>query len=712
MLSHLRSDTRLFLIKIRTRAMQSGLEPAIKNIEKFLIKQKNLPLIDRAGIDLLQAELYWLNEESSEALDIFETMLMPVLKNLPDEVQVVILQNKNTVSFNIPKADAVSDFYYLYDYSKLSGVDPLTSKNLLAAHGAVEKGEHYDALPRYWQHVLYTFNQGIWNAHAAACAIMSKECAVLNWLPKAAYYAILSQDSKMADMVCGHLVRSQDRRVIEQTLDVVLKRAMLLKHASVACKIIEGIHDEIPDAYIEVTVNYLLEICSNKRQGLFEMHSIVNAWKAIRMLAHRLSCQKACEMLDAVINDEWFNSITVNRRHLIDTLSNLTAVLPLNKLMNLSKKALPLVGEKKSDVDYTNAVNLLCHIAFKDGGEVKKYLSKELYSQNENVSSALGQVAKCFDAKIKISDQEEGVKKVSQNVLLQVQRLRAEEEPQKVFDTFGNISKVNNDTKEKIVVQMAADSWLRMLTINKQLLKAPQRDMLISAMVAMIGDSDNLLSNKMGLINTIIALADILTKKQKQEIFKVLKPLASGLVTEGSVGMSHEAATNPLNPYKMKDTKPEAISGAALYALGCLEKGHPGVYGDELNGLIEISLTDKSPIIRANACMTTMEISKLSSKLVMDVLFGTRDPDYKTAIEACKVILGRKDIRLTQILWHRLFLALYEAARSENKELRHMVASHSKNLFSKAPLEYKSKINELTEMLKCDICYSVRSVLV
>jgi hypothetical protein len=686
-------------------AMQNGLKSAI---EELTHQPQTVPVIDQAAIDLLQAELYYLNDQNSESVSIFDAKLIPILKQLPDEIQIVILHNKNIASFGTLNPNSASDFYYLYDYRKLSGLKPWNSNDLLMAHNAVEEGRHYDALPKYWQNLLYTFNQGIWNAYADACALLSKELIALNWLPKAAYYAILSQDTKLADIICRCLIGSRNVGLIEQTLDTILVKSQLLKHASVTCKMIKGIQDEIPDTYLDIAVDYLLGICSNKRQNLLEINPIVNAWEAIKSLTHRLSPHKACKLLDIITEHEWFNSVSINRRHLIDVVDSLIDVLPKNRLMDLSKITIPFAKEKKLDFDYTNVINLLLHIAFQDKSKSKKYLTKQLYSKGTKIDSVLGQVVKDFGGKIKFDDPGDAVKKVSHNILLQVQHLKPKEEPQKVFDTYGNISKIDKDKKEKTVVQMSANSHLKTLTANKHLLNLSHINMLVDAFVSMIEEPDNLLSNKMGFINAVIELADKLTRKQKQILFGVLEPLASGSVIEGSVGMSHKEASNPLNPFKMNDTKPEEISGYALYALACLENSNPGIYGDKLNKLVEKALIDKNPIIRKYGYWAVARISKLNSELLASVFYGTRDSDYQTTMAAFDFISERKDIKLSLIHWRLLFLSLYEAAHSEHKELRRISAIISNKLCNKAPLEYKNKIKELTKKLKSDICYSVR----
>jgi hypothetical protein len=224
----------------------------------------------------------------------------------------------------------------------------------------------------------------------------------------------------------------------------------------------------------------------------------------------------------------------------------------------------------------------------------------------------------------------------------------------------------------------------------------------------MIEEPDNSLGNKMIFLNAIIQLADKFTKVQKRKIFKLLKPLAEGHIVKGSVMMSHEEASNPLNPFKVNDIKPEAISGGALYALACLDNSHPGIFGDKLNKLIEKAMIDKNPIIRKHCYEAVSEISKLNSKLLASVLYGIRDSDYQTTIAAFNSIQKRKDINLSLIHWRLLFLSLYEAANSEHKELRRISAIISKKLLNKAPLEYKGEIRELIGKLKSDICYSVR----
>lgn len=347
MLNFLKPDTRLCLINIRSMAMQDGLEAAIKEIQKNLTKQKNLPLEDRAVIDLLQAELYYLNAQSLEAINIFDSKISPILKALPNEIQIAVLHNKNIASFNTLNSNSVSDFYYLYDYKKLSGLDLWNSKNLLLAYHAVENGKHYEALPKYWRHLLFTFNQGIWNIYADAFDMLSKEYIALGWLSGAAYYAILSQNTKLADIICKRLIGLRNIDLIEQVLDVILVKSKLLRHASVACKIIEGIQDEIPDTHLNITIDYLLGICSKKRHNFLEIHPIVNAWEAIKSLAHRLSAKRACELLDAITSHDWFNSVNINRRRLIEIIDNLIDVLPKHKMMKLSKIIIPFAKEKK-----------------------------------------------------------------------------------------------------------------------------------------------------------------------------------------------------------------------------------------------------------------------------------------------------------------------------------------------------------------------------
>lgn len=708
MLNNLSPDIRTFLIDARSMAMQDGTETAIENIRIKLSKKENLSVANQAAINLLQAELYYLNNQSADSVNIFEAELTPILKQVPKEMKISILRNKNIVSFNTLNPSSESDFYYLYDYRKLSKLDPWNSTNLLRAYEAAEKGEHYDVLPEYWQHLLFTFNQGIWNIYADACSLMSKECISLGWFPQAAYYAILSQDTKWVKALCKGLVGSGDLSLIEQVLDIIILKSNLLRHASVACKLIEEIHDEIPDAYLDITVDYLLSICSYKRQNFLEINPIINAWKSINSLSHRLSPTKASELLNVITGHEWFNSVNPNRRYLIDVVNNLIEILPQKEMLSLAQKIVPFAKEKKSDIDYANVINLLLHIAFKDKDKSKNYLAKQLYPKGEKIDSISAQIAKDFGEKIKYANIEQAVNNLSQNILFQVQKLKPEEKSEDVFDTFGNIEKVNKDKNEKIIIQISSDHHLRALIANKDLLNSSHMEILINAFEKMIKEKDNSLRNKLILINAIIGFSGKFTEIQKKRIFELLEPLAKGHVIEGSVMMSHAEANNPLNRFKMKDTKPEMLSAGALYALSCLEKDDSGNFSDKINNLILESLANDNHIIRKNGYDSTIVISKISDRLLLHILFGTRDPDYHTAIAAFEVIINRKDINLSLDNWHIFFISLYEAAYSEHKELRRVSAIISKQMISKAPLEYKSRIQELTKKLKTDICYSVR----
>jgi hypothetical protein len=264
---------------------------------------------------------------------------------------------------------------------------------------------------------------------------------------------------------------------------------------------------------------------------------------------------------------------------------------------------------------------------------------------------------------------------------------------------------------QHIVVQMASTVHLHAIVKQSKVLDTTTVEILLDAILAMIREPENSLSNKIALIEVIIELGSKFSDDMRQKVFQVLAPLASGKVTEGSVGMKAAEAENPLNPFKLQQGTPEQIVGSALYALARIEKTQPAAYGDKINSLIEKNLSDDSPEIRKSAFAAARELPQISDSTLTGVLFGTRDPDPKVAAMALDAIASIKKQNLGIERWHLLSYSLTMATKSPDKTLRRLAALTMKNLHDRIPEELSEKVEDLQRALANDICYSVREAV-
>ena len=205
---------------------------------------------------------------------------------------------------------------------------------------------------------------------------------------------------------------------------------------------------------------------------------------------------------------------------------------------------------------------------------------------------------------------------------------------------------------------------------HRQELSAESFDILINAFIEMIVESDNMLSNRAGLVQAMEDIGDCCTKEQCEKIFNAIKPLAMGNIQESDSFMSSREAANPLNPNKMNMGTPDDLQAISIFLLCCIERDQPGVLGRRLNPILENGLTNPNPKVRALAIAGAREKPNLSESEFAAIIFATRDADPSVANAAFGALANKTSLNLTRPKW-RLFLHSVDlATRSTSAKIR------------------------------------------
>jgi hypothetical protein len=318
-------------------------------------------------------------------------------------------------------------------------------------------------------------------------------------------------------------------------------------------------------------------------------------------------------------------------------------------------------------------------------------------------------VAEKFGRTISLtSDLKKAVEDTVNNIRLQVQHLNKNEEPKPVFEMYFRFSSATGD--KTTVVNAVGTTHLKFFITQSKLLEPDMVKLLSDAILDMISDTDNIIGNKIALIECLKELGTKFPKDVAVRVFEVLESIILDKIGCGICKKMSEEAANPMNPYKFDFGSPSELKGFALYALAYMESRQPGLFDKKLYPLIENALLDVDPEIRKHAFAASREILKLSDKALIGVLFGTRDSDAKAATWAFDSIISKKSQKFSKYHFHLLYYSIVMAAKSPNAELRRMAAIVIKN-FSDILPTVAPKIKEIEKDLLDDVCYSVRSVL-
>ena len=667
---------------------------------------------DRIAQALLMAEILHLDGRDSEALAVFEGRVDPMVDDLPEDSRAAALDNRNYVMMAVLAPNSASDFYALVDERRLLGLDMWGERDMLSADDAAADDKHYEALPRYWRRLARAYWQECWRAYQWASRRMARECLYLGWLREAAHHAVVAQDEKTVEAVGDALLASRDSDMIARAVQTLMLSANLDRHAAFALVLIGRIADVVPQRLMSAVSRWVTRHCGRVPRSVMHSSSLQNAFIAAKALAPRLTCRQAERIVDVAVAQECWGAGSMVRRCLIEAVSECVPHLSPERLAQLARQCVSLVTDAKADIDYVNALSLLCVIANHCDVATRAVLADALYpSGSSTVPSVLLQVCDVFGREVGTGVQLSAwAEEIAGDLALQVQHLGVDDEPQVVGGGFGTMQWTRG--REKVVVQINGSSReLAALLSHRRLLSHESVCKLLNAGLGMIAEDDNVLGNKAMLAYHLAGFSDCMPDELLKTAFAVLSPLAAGNVHEPCNVMGASQASNPLNPFKMNMGTPTEVHGLALYALASIEEER-AAYGDRLGLLLNKSMVHSDPSVRMWAFRAVRQMHRSSQSASTAVLMGTRDSDPIAAEWAFSVIAHKREITFTASEWEALILSLTMAHASPHVNLRRTAAYTVASLLEKSPAPSVSKrLVALKRALAKDVCYSVRESL-
>ncbi len=595
----------------------------------------------------------------------------------------------------------------LYDQRDLAGVQLWDSQAMVYAYEAAADGRHYDALPAVWREFARSYRQGVWRYQRQAARRMAVEFLQIGWAYSAEYHAVIAQDVKVAERIGEHLLAWRQPQHVERMVRSLIANSNLKRHAWVACVLLVRIADAIPDIQVDAVLRWLLRSCAIVPVGQAALRTVSASWNAVQSLALRLNVEQSRNIVRTAMEHPSWGQDDHLREHIVRAVNFCVASLPPEDIPELAQQSLALITWQQDDINMDDdVISLLRHLAALGDDKVKTLIGNALYRGNK-AHVGLLLIAQEFGRGLENGQEANRLAEFFANdVRLQVQSLSPEEEFKMPAISLGSITAVNESGR--FGVSNYIYDGLMAVIANRQLLEAESIRLLVQAILAMIREPQNTLSNKAGLINGIIALSDSVTPELSEEIFETLAPAAAGEV----VGLDATKATgdpdHPLNRFKVRLGDPATVQGGALYALACVEANRTGVYGQRLIELLDRGVVSPDAVVRRFAFTALHGLPTLPDSTLTNVLLGTRDNDSSVSEEAF-LTLG-SHLRDSGDFLNPLVYSLTVACQSSQVNLRRAAAYTIKLLRERQLDEQLSnKLQMLESELRSDICYSVRS---
>lgn len=709
-MTQLQAPIRTLFINALSVAMQGDISTALISLD-----EENQRIAGQANYETyvrvmsLKAELLFLDCREQEAIEIFTRYIEPQMPSLDRETNLSLGHQRNVLSMSTLDFNSGQQFDDLYDRARLTGQKFFDADATVYAFEAASEGKHYDALPTFWRETLEAFRRGNWKYFRRASSRLAEEFLALGWLDEAAYHAILALDDDVAKEVAAHALLRQNPQVIDLLVQKILHSANLKRHATVGSLILSEIADAISDARVPEVFRWCLQKGTLPAGTASELNLFKGAWDALTTIAHRLRVADAKTLIDAATHHELWLPPSFSRKHLIGAVNLAVSKVDIETLPGWVDRAIPLATTLKHDLDYVDSINLLCHIAQRAGTEVKARIGDKLYPTDIVENAILAQVAEVFGRRPASSeDADEVAQRVASEIRSQVHR--GDKNAAKAGESYGRIT--IGSEKESISVSISSFIGVRAVLSHRNLLSDESVDALVSAMLEMIREPENIPANKTALIDCLIDLEDRFAPKVADSVFEALAPIAKGIIPEPKIMTGAGDPNNPLNRFKMNVGSFAQVQGQALHAIARLDQSSDGKYADKLDPIFTNVLTDTNAEIRRAGFGALRWLTKLSEPIIMSLLLGTRDLEPRTAEAAYVALATNKALRIPDNLWHQLKYSLTMTSKSPLSQLRRAAAYTIKNLRSQCPSELSASLKQLEEQLASDICYSVRSPLV
>ncbi|MDA1231200.1 MAG: hypothetical protein O2856_10535 [Planctomycetota bacterium] len=668
--------------------------------------------IDQLVAMIAICEILHFDYRDTEALNVFEQRVAPMMGAFPETVEIAVAYNRSDIMHSLFQND---DFYGLVDRATITDVELWDYRAYYSVVEAREQGKRYDSLPNIWRELIRAYHQGCWRPYRLASKLMAIECMELGWPHESIYHAVIAGEKETATRLGNFLLLHGTPDSISASTAKWLDCTNLKRQFVVGCEILDRYVDAIPDDLFDDVFERVRTNAAAQTSDRQEQTVVSRAWDSMANLSSRLNPTQAQRLVSTAIDHpiwnapiEGGNRVLTVRDKMMKSLTACAAKLPKENLPDLIRASLPLVIERKQHTDYPNGIELLCSLAHAGGDEAKQQIKEALYPSGQQLDAYLLQVASNFAVELKKPDSlSQDAKNVAARIREQVQTVPVATDVKQAPGTFGFHTVVKGD--DKLIVHVANAVHEHAIFRHRKQLSHDALQELIDAILDMVGETENLINNKIGLVQAMSPIGDVCSDDQAQQIFDALSTIAHGHIIEPESTQSAAESQNPLNPFKMGSGKPTDLRGVTIFALACIERDKPGIFAAKLDAIIELGLTDADPQVRALSLAAAREKPTISEAEFTAIILATRDSDPAVANAAFGALANKEGLQLTRPQWRLLIHSAKLAVQSNEVLVRRAAAYTCANCRTSVSTKtLRSEIENVLDALANDRCASVR----
>jgi hypothetical protein len=695
------------MVNCRCLGMLGDIDSAVAKIDEVLASGGEMSALDQVALLSLKAELLYLEYREDESLDVFEKAIEPKLERVKQQEKFVTSQNKHYVSraalrFDDHQSDVSNDQF------ELVGTKLWDAPAMVHAYESAFAGRHYEALPALWRELVNSYRQGTWSYYRQASKRLTREFLQIGWAHAADVHAINSQSTEFVNIIGSTLLAWRKPELTAVVIQRIIHQANLKRHSTIGCKLLTQIADAIPDDQMEVVLKWLLKSATSQPQSQSGKSLIGASWETIRSLTPRLTGEQAKELVQTAVNRESWAKTKADylRPFLVQVVNECVALIPIEDLAGLAQGAIHMASGMSQDLNYDKDVLDFFHHLYQRGDTTTKKLIRDALYDTPSVNLDFVRFAKDFGNDIESKEEVNKLaERFAQDVRLQVQHLSPGQDPIKPQVSLGMATAQSGD--KKTAVSLYSDMGLKAVIAYRALLPLDTLESVLAAVLDMLREPENMLANKVLMINAITGLSDSLSKEQAEIVFEVLEPIARGEIAGLDVSAAFGDPNHPLNPFKIKFGEAATIQGGALYALASIESCIPGVYGDRLSKLVEEGMTNSNPEVRELAFVAAQQMPVLNESAVMRTLSATRDNVSGVVQEALLTL--NTHFCDTTAFWYSIAYSLKMAVQSPETNVRRVAAFTIINLTPKCTSEVVTEqLAEMEQVLAADSSFTVR----
>lgn len=698
--------TRKQIVSARAQAMHYGCSAGIA----LLVDDPVLPDASRAALLMQHCEILYLDNKFDNACKVYDTAIEPLLERLSPECASLLADNRSTIAFALFNADGSDQFYHQVDVRRLLGVELRNSSAELEADRSVTAGKHYEALPIIWRLLLEAYRKQNWRALRGAHARMARECMVLNWPDEAVWHAVQALDKDLVIETTNSLIASRDIIRIDNVINRLLMFSKLAKHACLTAQFLYVLADCIPDDQVDQVMDWVSDYLDLAPTGWTSAELFKPIWNVVGLLATRMSHDLVLHIANKSVSHAAFVQKNSSRKHLIKSCVCLLETIAPEYLDQFVDPVLRLVTMHKSDLDFEDSLNIVCKLAERSG-TCRDKLRAALFPQGVKitnpvlleVASYLGWLPQDLD---KMNSHAAEIARVLRN---QVEIIDSTTEPSKLGG-FGQMTKTVGT--DKIVVHIGGGQhWIDAMTAHLDSLIDNSISQLVEAMLEMIADNRNIVTNRISLILSLIKFTPRLPTDLAERTSQIVSRIARGDFSESDIGQTYKEATNPLNPFKFSSGDPCELRGIALRALAHGSKIHPAFSAELHSGVLLNLLEIDNETLRWFAVASAQDADWLSESETTALIANGFDASPVVRKCVFQVLGSAVSVNLDQQGLRLGVRAIKRAADSTDSGERAEAARAAKIFLKHVAGDYemKERLAETLKYLSSDISHYVRN---